>query len=106
MCSDCGKKYKSRGGYQRHRATKHNSNQNSHHLTLPPNIFAEIVSNALKSITEREVFAADTRNELKQYEYEEHGGDTKEFNVMKLFEDYLKMGMLRISMATIMLKYH
>ena len=65
MCSDCGKKYKSRGGYQRHRATKHSSDQKAHHLTLTPNILAEIVNTALKNISEREVFAADLRNELK-----------------------------------------
>ena len=90
MCSDCGKKYKSRGGYQRHRATKHNdSNQNAHHLTLTPNILAEIVNNALKNIREREVFAADLRNELKHYVYEQPGGETQEFTVIKkLFEDY------------------
>lgn len=91
MCSDCGKKYKSGGGYQRHRATKHNSNQNAHHLTLTPNILAEIVNNALKNISEREVFAANLRNELKQYEYEEPGGEKQEFTVIKkLFEDYFK----------------
>ena len=94
MCSDCGKKYKSRGGYQRHRATKHNdSNQNAHHLTLTPNILAEIVNNALKNIREREVFAADLRNELKHYVYEQPGGETQEFTVIKkLFEDYFKNG--------------
>lgn len=93
VCSDCGKKYKSRGGYQRHRATKHNADQNAHHLTLTPSILAEIVNNALKNISEREVFAADLRNELKQYEYEEPGGETQEFTVIKkLFEDYFKTG--------------
>ena len=93
MCSDCGKKYKSRGGYQRHRATKHNADQNAHHLTLTPSILAEIVNNALKNISEREVFAADLRNELKQYEYEGPGGETQEFTVIKkLFEDYFKTG--------------
>ena len=90
MCSDCGKKYKSRGGYQRHRATKHNADQNAHHLTLTPSILAEIVNNALKNISEREVFAADLRNELKQYEY---GRETQEFTeIKKLFEDYFKTG--------------
>lgn len=93
VCSDCGKKYKSRGGCQRHRATKHNSNKNAHHLTLTPNILAEIVNNALKNISEREVFAANLRNELKQSEYEVPGGETQEFTVIKnLLEDYFKNG--------------
>ena len=41
-----------------------------------PNILAEIVNNALKNISVREVFAADPRNELKQYEYEDPGEET------------------------------
>lgn len=62
-------------------------------MTLTPKILAEIVNNALKNISEREVFAADIRNELKQYEYEEPGGETQEFIVIrKLFEDYFKNG--------------
>ena len=79
MRSDCGKKCKSRGGYQRQRATKQDSNQNAYHLTLTPDILAEIVNTALKNISEREAFAADLRNELKQYEYEEPEGKTQEF---------------------------
>ena len=74
---------------------------------MTPNIPAEIVSNALKNITEREVFAADIRNELKQYEYEEPGGDNQEFTVIKkLFEDYLKNGNAEKFYGNIMLKYH
>ena len=60
---------------------------------MTPKILAEIVNNALKNISEREVFAADIRNELKQYEFEEPGGETQEFIVIrKLFEDYFKNG--------------
>jgi len=47
----------------------------------------------LKNISEREVFAADLRNELKQYKYEEPGEETQECTVIKkLFEDYFKNG--------------
>ena len=56
-----------------------------------PNILDEIVNNALKNNSEREVFAANLRNELKQYEYEDPGEETQEFTVIKkLFEDYFK----------------
>lgn len=107
VCSDCGKKYKTRGGYQRHRAAKHSPNPNEHRLTLTPSILAEIVRNALKNIYQREVFAEELREELKQYEYAVLEEGTQEFSVMKaLFEGYSKLGMLRNSMATIMLKYH
>ena len=93
VCSDCGKKYKSRGGYQRHRAAKHNSNQNEHHLTLTPSILADIVHNALKSINERKVFAAQLRKELKHYEYEVLEEGIVAFSLIKaLFEHYLKNG--------------
>ena len=87
MCSDCGKKYNTRGGYQRHRAAKHSPNPNEHCLTLTPSILAEIVRNALKKIYERKVFAEELRKELKQYEYEVLEEGTQEFSVMKaLFE--------------------
>ena len=57
---------------------------------MTPNILAEIVNKALKNVREREVFAADLRNELKQYKYEEPGGETQEFTVIKkLFGDYM-----------------
>ena len=76
-------------------------------MPLTQNILNEIVNTASKNISEREVFAADLRNELKQYEYQEPGEETQEFNVIKkLFEDYLKNGNAEKSMATIMLKYH
>lgn len=62
-------------------------------MTLTPNILAEIVNNALKNVSEREVFTANQRNELKQSEYEEPGGETQEFTVIKnLLEDYFKNG--------------
>lgn len=93
MCSDCGKKYKTRGGYQRHRAAKHSPNPNEHRLTLTPSILAEIVRNALKNIYQREVFAEELREELKQYEYAVLEEGTHEFSVMKaLFEGYSKNG--------------
>ena len=76
-------------------------------MTLTPKILAEIVNNALKNISEREVLAADIRNELKQYEFEEPGGETQEFIVIRNYlKTISKMGMLRNSMATIMPKYH
>ena len=93
MCSNCGKKYNTKGGYQRHRAAKHSPNPNEHRLTLTPSIPAEIVRNALKNIYEREVFAEELRKELKQYEYEVLEEGTQEFSVMKaLFEGYSKNG--------------
>ncbi|CAH3136177.1 unnamed protein product [Pocillopora meandrina] len=44
VCSECGKKYKTRGGYQRHRASKHNPNENDRQerTTLTPSSLAEI----------------------------------------------------------------
>ena len=93
MCSDSGKKYKTRGRYQRHRAAKDSPNLNEHRLTLTPSILAEIVRNALKNIYQREVFAEELREELKQYEYAVIEEGTQEFSVMKaLFEGYSKNG--------------
>lgn len=90
VCSDCGKKYKSSGGYRRHRTTKHNDQQQQ--LLLTPVVLAEIVNDAVKNVKENKVFNADLRDELKHYEYGQLP-ETEEFSAFKiLFEEYLKNG--------------
>ncbi|XP_020629095.1 uncharacterized protein LOC110066226, partial [Orbicella faveolata] len=51
VCSDCGKQYKTRGGYQSHRAAKRNptENERQEQATLTPNFLAEIVHNAIRN---------------------------------------------------------
>ena len=82
-----GKKCKTRGGFQRHRASKHT------HGTLTPGILAEIVNTALVNIKRSIVFAKGLRNELDFYVYEQLVDGTLEFSLLKsLFDGYLDKG--------------
>ena len=83
-------KYKSSGGYRRHRTTKHNYQQQQ--LPLTPVVLAEIVNDAVKKVKENNVFNADLRDEFKHYEYGQLT-ETEEFSAFKiLFDGYLKNG--------------
>ena len=63
VCSECGKKYKTRGGYQRHRASKHNPNENDRQerTTLTPSSLAEIVKYAIQTVNRGRAFAPMVR---------------------------------------------
>ena len=90
VCSDCGKTYKSRGGYRRHRTAKHSNQQER--STLTPSILAEIVNDALLKVKGNKIFNADLRNEFSHYEYVQLT-ETEGFSVLKiLYERYLKNG--------------
>lgn len=91
MCSDCGKTYKSRGGYRRHRTTKHSNQQER--STLTPSILAEIVNDAVLKVKGNKIFNADLRNEFSHYEYVLLTETDEGFSVLKiLFDGYLKNG--------------
>ena len=51
MCKKCCKKYKTKGGYKRHQATKH-SECTSLHVPLSATILDDIVKNALQNLKE------------------------------------------------------
>ena len=91
MCSDCGKTYKSRGGYRRHRTTKHSNQQER--STLTPSILAEIVNDAVLKVKGNKIFNGDLRNEFSHYEYVLLTETDEGFSVLKrLFDRYLKNG--------------
>ena len=71
MCHECGKKYKTRGGFQRHRAAKHGQQKDREEMTLTPGILGQIVCSAVLSIKENKVFSASIRNELDLYSFED-----------------------------------
>jgi len=86
-------KFKTRGGFQRHRASKHSDIQTQTRITLTPGILAEIVNTALVNIKRSIVFAKGLRNELDSYVYEELVEGTVEFSLLKsLFDGYLDKG--------------
>ncbi|KAJ7331141.1 hypothetical protein OS493_020843 [Desmophyllum pertusum] len=79
VCKDCGKKYKTRGGYERHRTSKHDDQQQSQ-MPLTPSVLAEIVNNAVNKVKESRVFAASLRNEFSAYRYVQLEEGTAEFS--------------------------
>ncbi|CAH3149086.1 unnamed protein product [Pocillopora meandrina] len=95
VCSDCGKKYKTRGGYQRHRASKHNPNENDRQerTTLTLSSLAEIVKYAIQTVNRGRAFAPSLRNELNLYQFKQFDEGTDEFTVLKtIYDGYLKNG--------------
>ena len=95
VCSECGKKYKTRGGYQRHRASKHNPNENDRQerTTLTPSSLAEIVKYAIQTVNRGRAFAPSLRNELNLYQFKQFDEGTDEFTVLKtIYDGYLKNG--------------
>ena len=85
MCH-CGKKYKTKGGLERHRAAKHSQNSQAHQL-LTQSVLMEIVSTAIQKIKEAKVFSESIRSELSLYQYEVLEEGSEEFkNLNSLFE--------------------
>ena len=71
MCLECGKKYKTKGGFQRHTAGKHSQQKDREEVTLTPSILGQIVCSAVLSIKENKVFSPSLRNELDLYSFED-----------------------------------
>ena len=69
MVCDCGKKYKTKGGYDRHRATKHAENDREM-ATFTTSTLYEIANIAMEKIKERKVFNASIRNEMTVFRFE------------------------------------
>lgn len=89
MCH-CGKKYKTKGGLERHRAAKHSQNSQAPQL-LTQSVLMEIVSTAIQKIKESKVFSEGIRSELSLYQYEVLEEGSEEFkNLKSLFEGHMK----------------
>ncbi|KAJ7373229.1 hypothetical protein OS493_012817 [Desmophyllum pertusum] len=86
----CGKKYKTKGGLERHRAAKHSQNSQAPQL-LTQSVLMEIVSTAIQKIKESKVFSEGIRSELSLYQYEVLEEGSEEFkNLKSLFEGHMK----------------
>lgn len=92
VCGECGKTYKTRGGFERHRAAKHGQQSNTEQqLVLTPDILDEIVHSAMLSVKEKKVYPPNLRNEVNLYTFEEL--DETEFNELKaIFDGLAKNG--------------
>ena len=88
VCQLCGKKYKTKGGLQRHTKAKHGQNQDEdQQRLLSPSILAEIVSSALLKVTNTKVFSASIRNELSLYTFQQP--EEQDFTKLKKIYDGL-----------------
>ena len=76
---DCGKKYKTNGGYDRHRSFKHSSLHEGSSQPLSVSLLAEAVASAIKKINEAEVFTESLRNELSKYSFQQPEEESFEF---------------------------
>lgn len=91
MCHECGKKYKTRGGFQRHIAAKHGQQKDREEMTLTPGILGQIVCSAVLSIKENKVFSPSIRNELDLYSFEDL--QATEFSEIRgIFDGFVRNG--------------
>ena len=92
MCEKCGKKYKTKGGYERHQATKH-SERTSLHVPFSATVLDDIVKNVLQNLKENKTHSEVLRLELDSYTWQgldENGQEYK--HIQMLFEGYSKNG--------------
>ena len=78
---DCRKKYKTKGGYDRHRATKH-----ADHATSRTSNLCELVNSAMENIKKRKVFNASIRDEMTGFRFELEEG-SQEFSILNTICD-------------------
>ena len=81
---DCRKNYKTKGGYDRHRATKH-----ADHATSTTSNLCELVNSAMENIKKRKVFNASIRDEMTGFRFELEEG-SQEFSVLKTIYESLQ----------------
>ncbi|XP_044165407.1 uncharacterized protein LOC122949361 [Acropora millepora] len=91
VCFDCGKQYKTRGGFQRHSTTKHSNiaTPEEQPITLTPSTLSDIVKTAVQKVKTSQLYAQSFKNEMEVYSFEE----LDEFAKLKsIFDGYSKNG--------------
>ena len=90
VCSDCKKTYKTRGGFERHRASKHGQQVNVKQLILTEQFLHEMVHSAMLS-TRKKIYSANLRNETDISKFQ--GLEEIEFSELKcIFDGLVKNG--------------
>ena len=91
VCSDCKKTYKTRGGFERHRASKHGQQVKVKQLILTEEILREIVNSAMLSMREKKIYSVKLRNEMDISKFQ--GLEEIEFRELKcIFDGLVKNG--------------
>ena len=92
MCKKCGKKYKTKGGYERHQVTKH-SERTSLHVPFSATVLDDIVKNVLQNLKENKTHSEVLRLELGSYTWQSLDENGQEYkHIQMLFEGYSKNG--------------
>ncbi|XP_022787622.1 uncharacterized protein LOC111327656 [Stylophora pistillata] len=103
ICKDCGKKYKTKGGYERHRSLKHSSLHEGSIQPLSVSILAEVLASAIRKINETEVFRKSLRDELSKYSFQQPEERGLEFTGIKsMYDGFFK----ELRPGEVFQKYH
>lgn len=95
VCNKCGKKYKTRGGYERHTLTKHSQDSRGASTPFSNRLLEGTVAIAVRNINAAGVFAENLRKELSSYVYQPLSESSDEYSFLKtLYDDFTKSGNL------------
>ena len=83
--SDCKKTYKTRGGFQRHRASKHSQQVNGKQFIPTEEILREMVHSTMLNLREKKIYSVNLRNEMDIPKFQ--GLKTNEFSELKYIFD-------------------
>ena len=90
MCQKCSKKYKTRGGYERHQASKH-SERAGRQVPFDSAVLHEFVNNTVLKLMENKAHPEILRQELSYYRFESPDEDRYQ-QLRDIFEGYTKTG--------------
>eukprot|EP00794_Sanderia_malayensis_P013603 gene13603-15014_t len=96
VCNECGKKYKTKSGFQRHIIAKHPEQSNrlerdQQHkpVELTSGILGQLVQSAVSRVIGNDIFLTSLRNELRLYSYVDIQDASAEFMDLKATFDSL-----------------
>ena len=86
MCQKCGKKYKTRGGYERHQASKHGERADRQ-----VSVLNELINRTVLKLKENKAHSEILRQELSSYRFESPDEDNYQ-QLRDVFEGCTKNG--------------
>ena len=90
MCQQCSKKYKTRGGYERHQASKHNERADRQ-MPFDSAVLNEFVNNTVLKLKENKAHPEILRQKLSYYRFESPDEDSYQ-QLRDIFKGYTKTG--------------
>lgn len=87
---ECGKSYKTKAGYERHRTAIHGNTESESATLFTTSLLAEMVNSAVQSIKERKVFNLSIKNELTVLIFELEERSDEFFDLKTIYESLRK----------------